>query len=99
MQRSLLSGFLLLMFTTPGLAWESSKLGPLPFGPEAKSGFEIESTPPKTTKGQRLFALANVTGPNGLLQRRTTDYPYQTGARIGDGWDFLSNTRNYSQCV
>jgi hypothetical protein len=38
-------------------------------------------------------------GGNGLLAPRTVEYPYQTGARIGDGWDFISNKRVYGQCV
>src|ERR1700730_6469621 len=33
------------------------------------------------------------------LSRRTIQYPYESGARLGDGWDFINNKRIYSQCI
>ncbi|MEY9605310.1 hypothetical protein ABIF74_010002 [Bradyrhizobium japonicum] len=37
--------------------------------------------------------------PRALLNRRTVEYPHQSGARLADGWDFITNTRIYSQCI
>jgi hypothetical protein len=38
-------------------------------------------------------------GCSSPLSPRTVEYPYQSGARLGDGWDYLTNTRVYSQCI
>jgi hypothetical protein len=38
-------------------------------------------------------------GSGPLLNRRTVEYPQQSGARLADGWDFITNTRIYSQCI
>ncbi|MGR4928172.1 hypothetical protein ACIPUD_15485 [Bradyrhizobium sp. CAR08] len=38
-------------------------------------------------------------GTGLLLSRRTVEYPQQSGARLADGWDFVTNTRVYSQCI
>lgn len=42
---------------------------------------------------------ASPAGSLPFLSRRTVEYPQQSGARLGDGWDFVTNTRMYSQCV
>jgi len=33
------------------------------------------------------------------IARRTVEYPYMSGATLGDGWDFVTNTRVFNQCV
>ena len=45
------------------------------------------------------LTAAAAQGPASLMGRRTVEYPLQSGARLADGWDFITNSRIYSQCI
>jgi hypothetical protein len=70
---------------SPAITWEATR----PLGP-------IDPNERVTGTTRSGAPAANLATP---LSRQTIQYPYETGVRLGDGWDFLSGKRVYSQCI
>ncbi|TBA03107.1 hypothetical protein [Rhizobium ruizarguesonis] len=70
-------------------AWETTRDGPLqPIASLTEPEADVKKADAAKAEGAKPF-----------LSSRTIEYPYQTGARLGDGWDYLTNTRVLSQCI
>jgi hypothetical protein len=95
-------GCVFLSTNSPCFSWESTRNGPLLSGlaPDGASNGLADRANDIKQRIRRLAVDPGLSGPSSsFLSQRTVGYPYQTGARLGDGWDFVTNTRNYSQCV
>lgn len=80
-----------LLSITDTIAWEISRNGPLL--PYSKANAEA------VVRGGHEAVAPLAAASSAFLSRKTVDYPYQSGARLGDGWDLLTNTRVFSQCI
>lgn len=77
----------------PAVAWEISRsAGPLPKIETSKAEFE------KKRDNNDLLA-ANAISFDGNFSRRTVAYPYRDGASLGQGWDYVTNTKKLSSCI
>jgi hypothetical protein len=66
-------------------AWEATRPGPLLFSATA--------TDSKAGADDKSAAVPF------SFARRVVEYPIDTGAQLGDGWDFAANRRVYTQCI
>src|SRR5262245_57603352 len=73
-------------------AWEATRsVGPMPKIAD-KTNFQAKYD-------AKDLLSDNAISFDGNLTRRVVPYPYSDGASLGQGWDFITNTKRMSSCI
>jgi hypothetical protein len=94
----------LVLSGVKAIAWEMSRpVGPFPkLKANQSSGVNAQAQTTTLREQDSLKALLDQTSdgaPNSSFGRRILPYPYSDGTSLGQGWDFVTNTRRLSSCI
>ena len=73
------------------LAWDTTRSS----GPLVDRGTSQSLI--KDEKDEKRFVSSH--SSTGIFSQKVVTYPYAIGARLGEGWDFISDDKTYGSCI